>query len=242
MVAVVVLPGLDGTTALLQEFCESLAAVTVVARAVAYPPDQAFGYEQLEPLVRAQLPSEPFVLVGESFSGPLAIRIAADPPPNLLGLVLSTTFARAPLPGLSAFAPLARFAPARPPMLLLSWLLLGPWATPRLHSQLSSALGAVRSSVLRARAVATLRVDVSKLLPSVRLPVLQLIASSDRLLAGDAASVLASGLTHCRTVTVPGPHLLLQTATRECAREVAEFALGLCPNISLKRTDQSLRD
>ncbi len=242
MVAVVVLPGLDGTTALLQEFCESLAGLNVAARAVAYPPDQALGYEQLEPLVRAQLPTEPFLLLGESFSGPLAIRIAAAPPPNLLGLVLSTTFARAPVTGLSAFAPLARFAPARPPMLLMSWLLLGPWATPRLRSQLSNALGAVSPSALRARAAATLRVDVSTLLPSVRLPVLQLVASSDRLLAGSAASVLASGLTHCRTVTVPGPHLLLQTATRECSKEIAEFALGLGPNSSLKRTDQSLRD
>ena len=228
MVAVVVLPGLDGTTALLEEFCESLAGLNVVARAVAYPPDQAFGYEQLEPLVRAQLPSEPFLLLGESFSGPLAIKIAAAPPPNLLGLVLSTTFARAPVTGLSAFAPLARFAPARPPMLLMSWLLLGPWATPRLRSQLSNALGAVSPSALRARAAATLRVDVSTLLPSVRLPVLLLVASSDRLLASSAASVLASGLTHCRTVTVPGPHLLLQTATRECAKEIAEFALAGC--------------
>lgn len=238
MVAVVVLPGLDGTTSLLGDFCERLADLGVVASAVAYPPDKAFGYEQLEPLVRAQLPAEPFLLLGESFSGPLAIRIAAAPPPNLLGVVLSTTFARAPVTGLSAFAPLLRFAPARPPMPLLSWLLLGPWATPRLHSQLSSALGTVRPSVLRARAAATLRVDVSTRLPSVRLPVLQLVASSDRLLAGSAASALASGLLQCRTVTIPGPHLLLQTATRECAEEVAAFASGLALDTPHQRTDQ----
>ena len=230
MAAVVVLPGLDGTTALLQEFCECLSGLGVATKAVAYPPDQAFGYEQLEPLVRAQLPSEPFVLLGESFSGPLAVRIAAAPPPNLLGLVLSTTFARAPVTGLSAFAPFVRFAPARPPMLLLSWALLGPWATLRLRSQLSKALAAVSPAVLRARAAATLRVDVATLLPSVRLPVLQLVASNDRLLAGSAASALASGLGHCRTVTVPGPHLLLQAATQKCAQEIAEFALGLGPN------------
>jgi hypothetical protein len=39
-----------------------------------------------------------FVLVGESFSGPLASRTAANPAPGLVGFVLSTTFTRAPLP------------------------------------------------------------------------------------------------------------------------------------------------
>lgn len=45
MVAVVVLPGLDGTTSLLGDFCERLADLGVAASAVAYPPDKAFGYE-----------------------------------------------------------------------------------------------------------------------------------------------------------------------------------------------------
>lgn len=154
MTAVVILPGLDGTSALLAEFCESLSALGVAARAVAYPPDRPLGYEQLEALVRAQLPCEPHVLLGESFSGPLAIRIAAAPPPGLLGLVLSTTFARAPMVGLSPLAPLVRFAPSRPPMPILSWALLGPWATPQLRSQLVHALATVSPAVLRTRAAA----------------------------------------------------------------------------------------
>jgi pimeloyl-ACP methyl ester carboxylesterase len=219
-----------------------LSGLGVPTKAVAYPPDQVLGYEQLETIVRAQLPSEPFVLLGESFSGPLAISIAAAPPPNLLGLVLSTTFACAPVAGLSAFASFVQFAPARPPMPLLSWLLLGPWATPQLRSQLSSALATVSPSVLRARAVATLRVDVRALLPTVRLPALQLVATKDRLLADSATSVVAAGLGHGRTVRILGPHLLLQAAAQECAAEISKFALGLGPNNSLKRTDQSLRD
>jgi pimeloyl-ACP methyl ester carboxylesterase len=232
MTAVVILPGLDGTSALLAEFCESLSALGVAARAVAYPPDRPLGYEQLEALVRAQLPCEPHVLLGESFSGPLAIRIAAAPPPGLLGLVLSTTFARAPIVGLSPLAPLVRFAPSRPPMPILSWALLGPWATPQLRSQLVHALATVSPAVLRTRAAAALRVNVTALLPAITLPVLQLVATQDRLLSASASSDLAAHLSQCRTVAVPGPHLLLQAATPPCAREVAEFALGLGPDNS----------
>ena len=228
MPEVVILPGLDGTTALLEAFCSQLSAIGVHAKAIAYPPDNAMGYRELEAFVRARLaPTGPFVLLGESFSGPLAIRIAAAPPPGLIGLVLSTTFAKAPVPALSPLAPFLRFAPIRPPTPLLSWSLLGPWSSPALQAQLAEALRSVRPAVVRARAAAALRVDMTDFLPSVRVPVLQLVASHDRLLARSASAELAAGLPSCRTVKVPGPHLLLQTATQACAQEVAAFALGL---------------
>jgi len=233
MTAVVVLPGLDGTTTLLDAFCSALSALGVPARAVAYPPDRPLGYSELEPLARAQLSvSEPFVLLGESFSGPLAIRIAANPPRGLVGVVLSTTFARAPVPVFSPLASLVRFAPVRPPMALLSWALLGHRATPQLRRQLASALRSVSPAALRARAAAALRVDVTGLLGSVGVPVLQLVAQHDRLLAASASAQLAGGLPTCQTISLPGPHLLLQAATLPAAKAVAAFALGLDPDDS----------
>ena len=235
MTEVVILPGLDGTGALLEGFCSTLAALGVPARAVAYPPDRPLGYGELEALVRAQIPSTaPFIVLAESFSGPLAIRIAADPPPALVGVVLSTSFACAPVRCLSPLAPLLRFAPARPPVPLLSWLLLGPWATPQLQAQLVTVLHTVSPAALRARAAAALRVDVSGLLGSVRVPVLQLVASRDRLLASSASELLAAHLPLCRTVTLQGPHLLLQAEARSAAEAVAEFSLSLDPDNSSK--------
>ncbi|MCF7221078.1 alpha/beta fold hydrolase [Marilutibacter chinensis] len=228
MTALVILPGLDGTTALLEAFCSRIRQSGLPARTTAYPPDRVLGYPQLESLVRAKLPaSEPFVLLGESFSGPLAIRIAARPPANLAGLVLSTTFARSPVPALAPLTGLVRFAPARPPMPLLYWWLLGSWATPPLRSALQSALHTVVPSVLRARAAAAMSVDVSAVLPSIRMPAMHLVASRDRLLGRSAAQLVAHGIPHCRTVTVAGPHLLLQAATEPCALEVADFVSGL---------------
>lgn len=231
MTEVVILPGLDGTANLLESFCSHLQALGVSARAVAYPTDRPMGYLEIEQLVRTQLPtSAEFVLLGESFSGPVAIQIASKPPDGLKGLVLSTTFARAPVPGIAPFAPLVRFAPARPPMRLLSWALLGRWATPDLETALAEALRLVSPDVIRARAAAALRVDVSGLVSTVQVPVLQLVALQDRLLAPYAPRALAASLPACTTVRVPGPHLLLQASTERCAREVAAFSLGLDPN------------
>jgi pimeloyl-[acyl-carrier protein] methyl ester esterase len=237
MTEVVILPGLDGTAKLHGAFIAQLGELGVRARAIAYPPDQSLGYEELELLVRSQLlSSEQFILLAESFSGPLATQIAAHPPPGLVGLVLSTTFASTPVPALKRLAPLLRFAPDRPPESLLSWLLLGAWATPDLRLALGAALRQVSPIVIRSRAAAALRVDVTALLPSVTLPVLQLVAGHDRLLARAVTASLGKGLPNCRTVIVPGPHLLLQTSSELCAKKVAAFALGLGPNNSFKPT------
>ncbi len=222
--ALVILPGLDGTGRLLDAFCARLRLSGIAAEAIVYPTDVAMGYAELDAYVRRRLPSSaPFVLLGESFSGPLALRIAADPPPGLVGLALSTTFARSPVPVHGSLAGLLRFAPARPPMTLLSWSLLGRWSDPALRTELTAALRTVAPDVLRARAQAALRVDVSALLPAVRMPVLHLVARRDRLLTRAAAATLARGLPQCRTVAVDGPHLLLQTVPEPCVRALRAF-------------------
>ena len=109
----VLLPGLDGTGKLFADFLKALD-LGVRTRVVPYPPDVPLGYDELEPLVRAALPAQgAFVLLGESFSGPLAIRIAARPPPGLTGLILCVTFASNPYPRLAWARRLAAFIPLK---------------------------------------------------------------------------------------------------------------------------------
>lgn len=92
------LPGMDGTGRL---FAPLLAALPpdIDGEPVAYPPDEPLGYEGLLPLVEAAAArGGDFVVVGESFSGPLALLLAARSPPGLRGVVLCATFIRFPLP------------------------------------------------------------------------------------------------------------------------------------------------
>jgi pimeloyl-ACP methyl ester carboxylesterase len=232
---ILILPGLDGTAELLSEFCALVRECNLEARTVAYPASEPLGYNALEPLVRSQLPrGRPFVLMAESFSGPLALRIARQPPEGLVGLVLSTSFARSPLPWLRPLLGLARLAPARLPMAVLSPLLLGRWATPELEARLNSALASVSPATLRARAVAALQVDESQSLSRIHVPALCLQATHDRLLRASAGLELQRSLANCKVLRFEGPHLLLQTAAPACARAVAQFAFdlensGACP-------------
>ncbi|WP_454831596.1 alpha/beta fold hydrolase [Pseudoxanthomonas wuyuanensis] len=229
MTALVVLPGLDGTATLHSAFADAVGTAFDSVAVISYPPDQPLDYTVLEGLVRAALPSvAPFVLLGESFSGPIALSIAANPPSNLVGVVLSTTFIESPAPLFSPFASFTRLAPVRVlPLPLLSWWLLGRWATPQLEAALQSALLTVTPAVLRFRAATALRARALASCRSVSVPVLYLRATNDRLLSRRAGRQIALAIPHCTTADIAGPHLLLQAVPQACACAVSEFATRL---------------
>lgn len=229
MPALVVLPGLDGTATLHSEFVAAVDHACDSVSVVSYPPDRALDYRALEVLVRDSLPNDaPFVLLGESFSGPIALSIAASPPANLVGLVLSTTFASSPLPLLAPFAVLTRIAPIRAvPSSLMSWLLFGRWATAQLDAAVQDALLAVRPAVLRFRAGVAMRADVSAILGAIAVPVLYLRATQDRLLSPAAGRQILSAVPECIVADIAGPHLLLQAVPTDCASAVGDFVTRL---------------
>ena len=69
----VLLPGLDGTGELFGDFIAALPQ-SLIAIPVAYPADRVLSYIKLLEFVGAAIPqSDPFVLLAESFSTPLAI-------------------------------------------------------------------------------------------------------------------------------------------------------------------------
>ena len=95
----VLLPGMDGTGELFSPFIAALPE-PFEAVAVGYPTERYLSYSELEKFVRDACPiSEPYMLVAESFSTPLAIQYAATNPANLEGLVLCAGFASSPVKG-----------------------------------------------------------------------------------------------------------------------------------------------
>ena len=93
---ILALPGLDGTADLFEPFARSAPDGFEVAT-VSYPPDRALDYAGHLEIARRHLPADgPFLLLGESFSGPVSVWLAAEAPPGLTGLVLCNTFVRPP--------------------------------------------------------------------------------------------------------------------------------------------------
>ena len=220
----VLLPGLDGTGQLFDAFVNALGTRAAV-HIVRYPTSKSLGYEELERLVRAQLPSrEPFFLLGESFSGPIAISIAASNPPLLKGIILCCSFASNPRPLFTNLKSVATLLPIHwAPRALLSYFLLGRFATGKWETALSAAIAQVAPSALRARLQAVLSVDVSQQLSSPTTPILYLRAKHDRLVPQQCDAHISRLAPQARIVEIESPHCLLQIAPEEAAKAVATF-------------------
>lgn len=222
----ILLPGMDGSGRLFEPFIAALGPGYPVTT-VAYPPERPLGYAELMRLVRGWLPAdEPFVLLAESFSGPVAIMLAAENPAGLRGLVLVSTFARAPVPRI--FGGLLRLPFWRAGAALASRVLLGPRAPAAIRAALAEAMRSVKPAVWRARAQAIRTADAIAALAGLRLPVLHLSGRGDRLLGNRAARSIA---TMCPGVTwreLDGPHLLLQARPSECAEVIRLEISGKC--------------
>jgi pimeloyl-ACP methyl ester carboxylesterase len=221
----VLLPGLDGTGKLFAEFLKVMD-LNISTLVLPYPKDVPMNYDQLETLVTAALPTDrPFVLLGESFSGPLAIRIAARQPAFLVGLILCVTFASNPYPWARAWVrPLAKLLPLKSlPRWVRAPLMWGSASPNRAPRQSERAMTGVSASVVRQRIAALLAVDETAALVHISAPTLVLCAARDRVVSKAATLTIMRGIAHAQRVDIDGPHLLLQTCPKECAAAVLAF-------------------
>jgi pimeloyl-ACP methyl ester carboxylesterase len=217
---------MDGTGIELTDFVAALAP-ELDAVVVTYPNDGPMDYAGHEIVARASLPVDrPFVLLGESYSGSIAISIAASAPPGLIGLVLCCSFARNPRPGLSWLRPFVRFLPTRIPAAVPCWFLLGRSSTPRLKKALAQVLAQIAPHAFRARLTSIIDIDVMEKLAEVRVPMLYLRATRDRLIPKRVSREISRLHPDTCIADVESPHLLLQAAPTIAARLLKSFVRG----------------
>ncbi len=226
---IVLLPGMDGTGRLFEPFTAALGQAFRV-QVVSYPTTGSLGYAELETYVRKRLPvSGHYVVLGESFSGPITVSIAASRPPGVAGVILCSTFVRNPRP---AFGPLRYVADVLPvksaPLSVLGTLLLGRFSTPRLQSMLAEAMAIVSAEALRARLRAVLTVDVSaSLRAAVDVPMLYLLAAHDQVVPVSALKDIQRINPAISVASINAPHFLLQATPDDAVRAVRTFMQAL---------------
>jgi pimeloyl-[acyl-carrier protein] methyl ester esterase len=159
-----------------------------------------------------------YVLVAESFSGQMAIEIAARNPRRLRGLVLAGTFASRPV--VAAVALLGWVfgevvMRVNPPGWVVRKFLVGPDGTDENVEKVRAAIGSVKGAVLASRLRMVLRCDVRRLLRLIKAPTFVFAGKNDRLVRRECAEEMAEGIGGAKLVWVDGPHLLLLTRPRE---------------------------
>jgi pimeloyl-[acyl-carrier protein] methyl ester esterase len=218
------LPGIDGSGRLFERF---LAAGRggLDLRVLPYPRDRFLGYDELESLVMGALPRGPFALLGESFGGPLALRVAARAPRGLVGVVLAATFHRRPArPLLERALPLApAFFRLPLPAHAVRLLLAGGDAGDDLVREVQDAVARVPGKVMAARAREAMAVDATEALRRCPAPVLVLSGAEDRLLRGEIPGEVRALRPDADVRLMPTPHLVLQSRPAESMAAIEEF-------------------
>jgi pimeloyl-ACP methyl ester carboxylesterase len=231
MRALVLLPGLDGTGLLFADFVAELKQVAPELEpiVVRYPTDQVLGYAELERIARQSLPANrPFVLLGESFSGPISISIAASRPPGLVGLILVCTFARYPRELFRRLQRLAPLVPVKGRVVSLARRIAAHQPISAVvEAKLMEASGKVSSEVFRKRISELLKIDVSEKLGEIDVPILDLRALKDGVVPNRAARDIRRLGRRVSMVEMDAPHFILQALPRETAVAVREFVRGL---------------
>jgi pimeloyl-[acyl-carrier protein] methyl ester esterase len=219
-VPVLLLPGMDGTGDLLAALAGALSAHRPPP-VIAYPADRPLGYEALTAFVLERAPAGRFVILGESFSSPIAIEIAAREP-RVAGLIIASGFARHPAP--KPWAALAgAFDMRLAPTGLVVAALLGSARTPSLEADLRRVLASIAPEVLRARLAEVLRVDKREQLRATTCPVLCLHGRRDRLVGRRHVDQITAARSDAGVQWFDAPHMLLETHPREAAEAINAF-------------------
>lgn len=218
-----VLPGMDGSGLLHDAFIAAMQP-RFPTRVVAYPSDKVLDYHGLQEWLRPQLPTGGnWVLLGESFSGPLAIRVAAEQPSGLSGLVLCASFVSSPQPWFASMHGALRLPLPMLPARALMPLMMGRWTTAEWTAREQQALDRLHPAVARARLQQVLRADEREALCRVRCPVLYLQASHDRLVPPHNWQLISRLAADATCKRLRGPHFLLQAVPEDAAAAVCDF-------------------
>jgi pimeloyl-ACP methyl ester carboxylesterase len=221
----VLLPGLDGTGMLFEPLLRELSP-EISAQVVPLPNRLPMGYKDLVPVITASLPRDgAYFLLGESFSGPLALMIAAGRPAGLQGVILCASFIRNPtyVPSFLRFIAGA-WSFRLLPLVMKTRRSLSKQATFDLRVLLARVHSEMLPAVIARRIRSILSLDCSEFLKECPVPMAYLRGAQDKVVpAKNCRGILAINPSVREIVIQDAPHLLLQTQPRAAAKAIEAF-------------------
>ena len=218
------MPGLDGTGKLFAPIIPILEPHFNLV-VMTYPDLDSFN-DYVDHALNQLPPTPGYSLIAESFSGPVAMAVMGQRGDQIGPSVLCATFARSPL------ATMTRMASYIPSQVFsigaLNEFCLDVYEvkeedfseTQPLPLNVTEQLD---GSLLKHRIEVMSRIDVSAVLPSINVPVLQLHGIRDRIVSEHDAKMIEDYLPIVKRIDVDTPHLLLQTLPRHCSELIYKF-------------------
>ena len=221
----ILLPGFDGSGRLFSPIHKELSE-TVNTIVLSYPSDKVMTYVDLCHYLKDELPDSPYVLLGESFGGPLAMMLSKHADENLKGIILSVSFVKNPhilvSKLLRPFLKPKHLQKETPAWHIKTMLINGVSDT-NLMRNIQTATAQLSREVYFYRLREIADIDVTHILQQCELPILYLRAQKDRLVHESSMKWIEKMGKNVTVQKFDAPHMLLQTKPKETARSIKNF-------------------
>ncbi|MES2823455.1 MAG: hypothetical protein V4732_07630 [Pseudomonadota bacterium] len=217
---IILLPGMDGTGLL---FKPLLPLLSIPQEVIPFNSAPHQTYESIYAYVKAQLPNEEFYLLAESFSGPIAARLASENIQYLKGIIFVATFLSCPSRPLVSFArklSLKKLLKIPFSSFFIRKFLIGSRFPLEL---LYKAISEVTEFEFKNRLSALESLNEKPVKIKSNIPVLYLYAENDYLVSENHISEFVSLFANVLVCHVKGTHFLLQSNPEGCAKQINDF-------------------
>ena len=221
----VLLPGMDGTGELFDNFLRHFKAEFITECIVIKLPQQgAQDHASLAKIITKKLPEEDFVLLAESFSGGLVPELLNSKKHNIKGVIFVASFLSCPNKFL---LPIARILPLKTltsiPLsgIALKFLFLGKQAPDELIKKFIHAIKSVPNKTLKER----LNVMYQQQIPdkTYDIPTFYIKAANDYLVPKKKKDELNRIFKNTVNKEINGPHFILQAHPKKTAMLISEI-------------------
>ena len=227
------LPGLHGNAELFDDLIHHIHQLEVSAQftLITYPTNLPQSYNQLFSWLCSYLalddsahPPEPkTVIIAESFSTTLAIKLAKKLPHIIDAVIIGGGFCSSPVnPGL-ALLPLRPLFMVSPPTLAIRHFLTGSDSSAKLNTKVRAAIQKNSSKNLsqRVRSILTIEENQTPSIPNI--PTLLIQAEYDALIPSEVQNQLEQHLPHATSLWLDAPHLIFQAQPATSASHIKAF-------------------
>jgi len=221
----VLLPGFDGSGRLFSPIHKELSD-SVDTIVLSYPSDKVMTYSDLCHYLKDELPDTPYVLLGESFGGPLAMMLSTYADENLKGIILCVSFVKNPQVLLSRLIrPFLKpkHLQKETPAWHIRTMLMNGVSDAKLIRNIQAATAELSREVYFYRLREIADVDVTHILQKCELPILYLRAKKDRLVYESSMKLVEKFGKNVTVETFDAPHMLLQTQPKLASQSIKKF-------------------
>jgi pimeloyl-ACP methyl ester carboxylesterase len=223
-VTLILLPGLDGTDVFFRPLLAALPE-WIMPMVVQFPTAGGNAYSDLLRLVCSALAeTDRCYVLGWSFSGPLALMLAAAEPGKIQGVILASSFVRPPRP---IYARL-RWGAVVPTIWVIRacrripvWLSQKP--TDRLRQDKTETWTRVKASMVAARIRALLNVDARELLKGCPVSILCIAGNDDGIVPQRNVTEIVAVRPSVQVRMIDGQHFALYTNPKAAVAAITEF-------------------